>query len=66
MGTDTQADWQDNYGPFCNAVSNERGLRLFEFASYNTLVLANTLALHKASRRWTWHAPNGQHHNQID
>ena len=21
---------------------------------------------HKASRRWTWHSPNGQHHNQID
>ena len=20
----------------------------------------------KASRRWTWHSPNGQHHNQID
>ena len=19
-----------------------------------------------ASRRWTWHSPNGQHHNQID
>ena len=21
---------------------------------------------HKASRRWTWHSPHGQHHNQID
>ena len=66
MGTDTQVDWQDNYGPFCNAVSNERGLRFLEFDSYNNLVLVNTLAPHRASRRWTWHAPNGQHHNQTD
>ena len=21
---------------------------------------------HKASRSWTWHSPNGQHHGQID
>ena len=30
------------------------------------LVLANTFGHHKASRRWTWHSPNGQHHNKID
>ena len=30
------------------------------------LVLVNTLGHHKASRRWTSHSPNGQHHNQID
>ena len=64
--TNAQGDWQDNYGPFCNTVSYERGLRLLEFASYNNLVFANTLAPHKASRRWTWHASNGQHRNQID
>ena len=29
-------------------------------------MLANTFGNHKASRRWTWHSPNGQHHNQID
>ena len=29
-------------------------------------MLANTFGHHKASRRWTWHSPNGQHHNQID
>ena len=33
VGTDKQADWPENYGPFCNAVSNERGLRLLELAS---------------------------------
>ena len=41
-------------------------MRLLEFVCYNNLVLTNTLAAHKASRRWTWHAPNGQHRNQID
>ena len=25
-----------------------------------------TFGRHKASRRWTWHSPNGKHHNQID
>ena len=29
-------------------------------------VLANTVCHHKASRRWTWHSPNWQHHSQID
>ena len=36
------------------------------FATFNDLVLANTFGHHKASRRWTWHSQNGQHHNQID
>ena len=40
--------------------------RLLEFATFNNLVLANTFDHHKASRRWTWHSPNGQHHSQID
>ena len=53
----------DNDG---NDDTNERGLRLQEFATFNDLVLANTFGHHKASRRWTWHSPNGQHHNQID
>ena len=46
--------------------TNERGLRLLEVASFNDLVLVNTFGHHKASRRWTWHSPNGEHHNQID
>ena len=29
-------------------------------------MLANTLGNHKHSRRWTWHSPDGTHHNQID
>ena len=29
-------------------------------------MFANTFGHHNASRRWTWHSPNGHHHNQID
>ena len=39
---------------------------LLEFATFNDLLLANTFGHYKASRRWTWPSPNGQHHNQID
>ena len=30
-------------GPFCNPETNDRGLNLLDFATYNNLVLANTL-----------------------
>ena len=40
-------------GPYCNVETNERGLRLLEFAIFNNLVLTNTLGPHKPSRRWT-------------
>ena len=39
---------------------------ILDFATYNNLVLANTLDNHKPSRRWTWHSPDWTHHNQID
>ena len=29
-------------------------------------MLANTLGNHNPSRRWTWHSPDGTHHNRID
>ena len=66
VGRDACGNWQGICGPFCNDDTNERGLRLLEFATFNDLVLANTFGHHKASRRWTWHSPNGQHHKQID
>ena len=47
-------------------LQNERGLRLLDFATFNNLVLTNTLGPHKSSCRWTWHSPVGKHHNQID
>ena len=43
----------------------EGSIKLLDFATYNNLVLANTLGNHKPSRRWTWHSPDGTHHNQI-
>ena len=66
VGRDACGNWQGICGPFCNNDTNERGLKLVEFATFNDLVLANTSGHHKASRRWTWYSPNGQHHNQTD
>ena len=59
-GKDAQADWGEVCGPYCNVETNERGLRLLEFATFNNLVLTNTLGRHKPSRRWTWHSPDGK------
>ena len=66
VGRDACGNWQGICGPFFNDDTNERGLRLLEFSAFTGLVLANTFGHRKASRRWTWHNPNGQHHNQID
>ena len=63
---DAQADWGDVCGLYCNAETNERGLRLLEFATFNSLVFTNTIGPHKPARRWTWHSPDGKRHNQID
>ena len=52
--------------PTAMIETNERGPRLLEFATCNSLVLTNTLGPNKPSRRWTWHSPDGKHHNQID
>ena len=65
VGEDTMKEWRNCCGTSCNATTNERGLRLLKFTSYNDLVLENTLDDHKTSRCWTWHCPNGTHH-QID
>ena len=51
---------------YCNPETNERGLRLLEFAIYKNLKVVNTFGQHKPSRRWTWHNPGGDYHNQID
>ena len=62
---DAQEDWGVVCGPSCNPETNDRGLKLLDLATYNNLVLANTLGNHKPSRRWTWHSPDGTYHNQI-
>ena len=66
VGKDACRNWQGVCGPFCNDNTNERGLRLLEFATFNDLVLANTFGHHIAFRRWKWYGPNGQHRYQID
>ena len=42
MGRDACGNLQGIHGPFCNDDTNERGLRLLEFATFNDLVLTNT------------------------
>ena len=59
VGKDTCGNWHGICGPFSNNDTNERELRLLEFATFNDIVLAKTFRHHKASR-------NGQHHSQID
>ena len=49
VGRDACGNWQGICGPFCIDDTNERGLRLLEFATFNDLVLANTFGDHKAS-----------------
>ena len=66
VGKDAQADWGDVCGPYCNVETYERSLKHLEFASFNNLVMTNILGPHKPSRRWTWHSPDGKHHNQIN
>jgi len=66
VGPDAYQDWSGTVGRFGCGETNDRGIRLLEFAKSNHLTLANTLYPHKVSRRTTWHAPNGQVHNQID
>ena len=65
IGEDAQKDCKDTCGLYCNTETNERGLRLLELATINNLSVTNTFHPHKRSRRWTWHSPNGSHH-QID
>ena len=55
---------QTVYAPYCNAETNERGLRLLEFATCNNLVLTNTLGPNKPPSRWTWHSQDMKHHYQ--
>ena len=66
VGEDIPEDWREVCGSFCYLVINDRELKLLDFATYNNIVLANTLGNHKPSRRWTWHSPDGTHHSQID
>ena len=61
-----ELSWNGTCGQYCNPETNERGLRLREFATYNNPKVANTCGPHKPSRRWTWHSPGEDYRNQID
>ena len=65
IGEDASRNWKGTCGHYCNPETNERGLMLLEFASYNNLKVANTVGPHKPSRRWTWHNPGGDYRSQM-
>ena len=66
VGPDAYENWAGTVGRFGIGETNDRGLRLLEFARSHCLTLANTLHPHKLSQTATWHSNNGQVHNQID
>ena len=66
IGPDAYQQWAGTVGRYGIGETNDRGLRLLEFAQHHRLTITNTLYPHKLSRRTTWHSPNGQVHNQID
>ena len=66
IGEEACKDWKGTCEHHCNSKSNDRGIRLLEFASYNDLVVANTFGTHKTSRKITWHSADGKTCNQID
>ena len=66
IGEDASKNRKGTCGQFCDPETNEKGLRLLEFVSYNNLKVANTFGPHIPFRRWIWHSPGGDYHNQID
>ena len=65
-GEDASKNWKGTCSQYCNPETNERGLRLLQFATYNNLKVVNTFGPQKPSRCWTYHRPGGDYHNQID
>ena len=53
VGEDAHEHWAGIVGRFGCGETNDRGLRLLEFAGSHNLTLANTLFPHKTSRRTT-------------
>ena len=47
IGKDAINGWSDYCGTACYTSTNDRGLILLEFASYNDLIVANALGKHK-------------------
>ena len=51
VGEDAFKNWKGTCGRYCNPETNERGLRLLEFACYNDLVLACVAGVRKGRGR---------------
>ena len=49
-------------GPSCNPETNDRGLKLLDFATYNNLLLANTLGNQKPSYKVIYNKYNAVTH----
>ena len=47
VGKDAYKNWQGICIPFCHDDTNEKGLRLLEFAIFNDIVLTNFLVITK-------------------
>ena len=64
VGKDAHENWQGICRLFCNDKTNERGLRLLEFATFNNFLLANTRSsqsiqkMDLARTRWTTPQPD--------
>lgn len=65
IGRDAHRNWPETTGRFGISYSNERGLRLWEFARMNMTIVI-TRYYHKGSREVTWIAPDGLTKTQID
>ena len=65
VGEDASKNWKGTCSQYCNPETNERGLKLLEFASHNNLKVVNTFGPHKPSRCWTWHSSGREYHLQI-
>ena len=62
---DASAGWKGIVGKFGIGETNERGLKLLEFAKRHQLTAVKTQFGHKLARSTTWHSPDGRTHNQI-
>ena len=69
VGADALKDWKNYCGPSCNDSTNERELRMLEFASYNNMVLGEhpwrqegISALDLARAQWN-SPPDWLHHD---
>jgi len=46
--------------------SNDKGVRIVNFATSKILVVKNTMFPHRNIRKYTWTSPDRKTHNQID